>query len=749
MARKEVVFGMKIDGDDAIKDIKTMNKELEELSDGFVEVSSDISLMEDKLYSMALAGEQNTKEFKQLQEQTAKYKQIVIETDRSIDALAEQGRGLSSALAIGETTVAGFQAFTGVTALMGSENEELLETITKLQAAQGVLNSIEVIKQQLQNNSIKITQAQTFVQKLYNTAVGNGTKAMQGFRKALLFSGIGAVIAGITLLITHWDDLTAAIFGNSEAQKLNNEVMKTAVSGIADELSASDKLQKTLNNEQKTREEKVEAVKELQAQYPNLLSNVDAEKDGIDKINEALILNTKLVRLKAQAEAVAELRAEEFKKQTEELIDAQTGQNESFFTSVLAIADESAAKTLNTAQTKVNIKATQEQINALDDLDETLQKQIESLKESGAVDGEETEKKIDNTKKLADARKKAQDDYNRMLLDQAELEEELRRMRLDAEELEEIAIADKYDKLFERAEGNAELERQVLEAQEVELNALFEKRLQAEQQRQIEVNNMNEALRQESLDRIALAEEEFLTSEKQKEINAVTDKYFELITLAEQNGENTLILKEAQEQAIAAIEDKYREEAIQKDKEAGQKRKEAFDSYVGAIGQGLNAVTELSNTVTEIQLQNARGNAVEEEKIRKKAFERNKKLQIATAIINGIQSVQAALTLPPPVSYVLAGLNGALAVANVVKIAQSKYEGGSGSAGSISAATPSGAGAGSFSIGDNTNSDQTFLNADGTQQGDNKAPVQKVIVTETDITDTQNNVNSIDVKSTF
>ena len=99
--RKEAIFKVSIDGDDAIKDVKTLNRDMTDLADTIeVEVSGSISAMEDRLYELALAGEQNTKEFKDLQAQTAKYKQIVIETDRSIDALAEQGRGLSSALAL-------------------------------------------------------------------------------------------------------------------------------------------------------------------------------------------------------------------------------------------------------------------------------------------------------------------------------------------------------------------------------------------------------------------------------------------------------------------------------------------------------------------------------------------------------------------------------------------------------------------------------------------------------------------------
>ena len=57
-----------------------------------------------------------------------------------------------------------------------------------------------------------------------------------------------------------------------------NDAAKQAIDNIGEELSASNKLQKTLNDETITREDKVKAVKDLQDEYPDLLSNIDAEK---------------------------------------------------------------------------------------------------------------------------------------------------------------------------------------------------------------------------------------------------------------------------------------------------------------------------------------------------------------------------------------------------------------------------------------------------------------------------------------
>ena len=756
MARKESIFTMRVDSDDAIKDIKKLDQDMTHLAQTIgVEVSGSISAMEDKLYEMALAGDTTSKEFIQLQKQTAKYKQVIIETDRSIDALAEQGRGLSTALSLAEGTVAGFQAFTGVTALMGSENEELLSTITKLQGAQGILNSIEVIKQQIQNNSIKLTQAQTFVQKLYNRAVGDGSKAMQGFRKALLLTGIGALIIGIGLLVENWDKLKGAILGTNKAQDLQNQTMKKAVEGIASELSASDKLKKTLNDERKTRNEKVEAVKKLQAEYPNLLGNIDAEKTSIQDINKALELNVQLLRIKAQQDAVNELRTEEFKNQINAQVDAQTDNNNTILSWTLGLTNSELAQKSRTAQTIADINASKKQVKVLDELDASLEEQAKKLRESGATDKAVATTKENNSNSLADARKKANEEYNNMLLAQSELEEELRRLNLTQSELEEIAILDKFDSLVEKAGDSQELIKQINQQAEIELNKLFAKRRAEEDAIKKQADDLEVARKNELLDTIADIEEEHLTSSKDRELNEVNDKYFNLITLAEQYGENTVILEDARLKAIAEVEDKYRVESEAKEEEVQQKKTDFFNAYAETVTNGLNSLNNLNDLVTTIQLSNAEGNEAKQEQIQRKSFERNKKIQIGIATIQGIQGVINSLTatsiLPEPFASIQKGVN-ALTVAtatasNIAKIKATSFGGGGGGTPSMGGGSVSaGASASSFSISDDTSSAQTNLNQNGTI---NNGGVQKVIVTESDISQTQNSINAIEVKSTF
>jgi hypothetical protein len=773
MARVETTYKMNIDSGNAVKDIKEIDKNMSALADTInTEVTSSISTMEDKLYDMALAGDTTSKEFKELQAQTAKYKKVIIETDRSIDALAEQGRGLSTALSIGESTVAGFQAFTGITALMGTENEELLATITKLQAAQGVLNSIEILKQQVQKNSIKITQAQNFITQAFTKTTQDGTKALKGWKVALAATGIGAIIIGITLLVQNWDKLKRAIGLTTEAQVKSNEASKKAVESIADELSASDKLSKVLKDEKVSREDKVKAVKELQAEYPSLLSNVDAENDSLEDINKALDLNTKLTRLNAKAKAVAELRSEAYKTQLEAEIDAQTGANEGIINSLQAWGLNTDAKELAVQKSKSVQNEQQNEINLLDEIDKSIKKETESLKEQGAVVEDINKKKQDqDTKAKAyhDAQLKRQQDELKAQQDAVAFRESILDLIAQTEEAhltsakqrELNAVNEKYFELITRAEEFGQNTAILKEAQEQQLldienkfkgekfaqdKALEEKRralVQETEKLKIDLMIEGYAKEQEQLvldyeaKRLLVAENELLSA--QEKVLILSD------------------LKEQEEAALDAIKVKWREKELADDKKAAADKKQIRDDNFQHVQNGLQSLSDLNSLVTDIQLANAKGNAQKEEAIQRKSFERNKKIQIAMATINTIQGVINALTaqsvIPEPFGTILKAGNavavGIAGAANIAKIARSTYQGGGASSPSIPSPSGSGAGASAsaFSVAD-TSSQQTNLNADGSQ-ADSGTPIPKVYVSVTEIKEKADGVEAIEQYSKY
>lgn len=153
--------------------------------------------------------------------QAAQLQDKVTDLRNEVTRLAKDGQGMQQALAIGSGVVAGYTAFKGVTTLLGVENEELMKTMVKMQAAQSVLMSIEQLRAALEKESVLMmgvkniqtmtatagTWAYAAAQKALNLATGVGSKAMKIFRLALISTGIGAIVVGLGMLIANLDSV--------------------------------------------------------------------------------------------------------------------------------------------------------------------------------------------------------------------------------------------------------------------------------------------------------------------------------------------------------------------------------------------------------------------------------------------------------------------------------------------------------------------------------------------------------------
>jgi hypothetical protein len=188
------------------------------------------------------------------------------------------------------------------------------------------------------------------------------------------------------------------------------------------------------------------------------------------------------------------------------------------------------------------------------------------------------------------------------------------------------------------------------------------------------------------------------------------------------------------------------DEMTAKEKAAAQ---EQSDAKVQAASQGFAAAKGLSEVYFAGQLARAKGNQAEELKIRKKMFEVDKAFSVARAVIDGIRSVQAALTIPPPAGYILAAANGVLAAVNIAKIASAKFDGG-GSTGGGDISVPST----SVNIPSPPppappNQPNTLLDGQGNNLTRQQPITVRAIVVETDITDSQNRVGKLQRQSSF
>ena len=678
----------------------------------------------DKLNQALRQTEFGTQAYKDLSEQLIKTNKDIKNVELSLEALdneqvaSELG---SVAGAVGDVSAAFI--------LLGGDGGALEETVQNIEKAIGVsmafkgaiegvasgrklLNNVIKNSSALQkaNNAINVLAGT--IMKAFGGSVDTTSVAFKGLRAAIIATGIGALVVGVGLLIENFDKLSEMLSSTTKSQKAYNDAAKQAIDNIGEELSASNKLQKTLKDESITREDKVKAVKQLQDEYPNLLSNIDAEKTSIEDINKALKLNTQLVRLKAQQDALQSLRAEEYKEILKAQVDAQTGVNKSFvsyFTSLATGVDE---QQVANAETINSIEANKESISVLDQLEQEIQAQIKALEELGAIDGEMTEaekKKAEERLKRLEDEKKAYEDAQKAFQEWLQSEEDATQARLNnMKKIGDGAIKARND-LQDLLNEIAEIE----DESELIIEDLTATETAAKLKTELRIRAVSNEIEQEKQMRL-----------QQLEWNKETQ-----LRELQLSGQLTNDLRKQ-------IESDYRR---QREKIINDSNKRALALDTEYVMAGINLVQGSLSAIASLN----EAFAGEDEKSQKQAFERSKKIQIAQALMSSAQGIvnilSAVSTIPQPFDGIYKAAQiailGASTVAQVQKIRNQKFE----SSGSATIDTPNlGAGGGQAPALQPANTSLLV------PQQDNR-----VYVTETDITGTQNQVAVIQGMGSF
>lgn len=181
--------------------------------------------LEDRMYELALAGQTNTDEFKQLQAEAIKYRQTIQQVDSAVDTFAKRSAILDITVEAVTGLTGAFAAAQGAAALFGEENEEIEKALLKVNAAMSILQGVQAVAAVfnkdsaisallLRNNLIgqaQATTAATVATEAQTAATGKATIATRVFSGALKAIGIGLIIGLIAFLVQNWDKLTAAV----------------------------------------------------------------------------------------------------------------------------------------------------------------------------------------------------------------------------------------------------------------------------------------------------------------------------------------------------------------------------------------------------------------------------------------------------------------------------------------------------------------------------------------------------------
>lgn len=180
-------------------------------------LESALGELEDRMYDLALRGQDNTEEFKRLRDEVVRMKTAVKDTDAQVDRFVDKKTGFATLAENVQLLGAGFQIAEGYTAAFGSENEDLQKSLLKLNGIMAITSSIEQARNILIEQARAKTGALAVAQGLYATVVGTSTGALKVFRLALAATGIGLLVILLGSLVANWDKVKKAVNENSEA----------------------------------------------------------------------------------------------------------------------------------------------------------------------------------------------------------------------------------------------------------------------------------------------------------------------------------------------------------------------------------------------------------------------------------------------------------------------------------------------------------------------------------------------------
>jgi hypothetical protein len=773
MAEKQAVFKLKVDTGNSVQDLQNFDQAVNKLNTSLDDSSQSIDKnatfaqrygdelqplttrlgeAEDRLYELALAGQQASDEYKELLKTVSNYRKTQIAVDAVVDASAQtMGMKLVSAVELG---AGAFQGVQSAIALTGTESEALTQTMVKLQAAQGLVNAVQTVSAKLQSNAIIQTQVRSALQKAQNfilygsaaavTAESTATKAAAGakvamtaattgtnlalklFRGALIATGIGALIVGLGLLIANFDKVVKFMQPVIDGFKAIGDAI-----GLSDFAGEERAAKENARHEREIKQlERMKAARDLafnneQKALDRLIAVRSAEGKSVEALTKQKIQGSIAYQKELQKELQANLNALEVNI----LQFDQSTKSGRFFANVL--------------QEKIDIVKVknEEAKNSILDSENEL-KVIDITAKEGAKDRRKTD--ADDARKL---RRSIEDEEIKAIKDKDQREQT--QLIVSAQRrIEDLSLTEKD------AKKNAQLIKQIEQNLITDLDKLDQEWYNQQQQAQKVADGFRIQQERELLQMIEdISEQNFqLTlSDQERELLAIQDKYFTIETLAAGNSEALREIEIAKLNEFNNVNLKFQEERDRQNKEQAEKEKKREQDI---LEFKLNSVTEtfkLISTITEMFGKKGENAA-------RRAFMIQKASSIAQATIETYKGANAIFAsaaanpssiLFPAQPFIAAGLAVAAGVANIAKIASQKFEGGgapstSSDTGSIPSLT--GASASSFTANTNTQTTDLTTLGQGSQQG---TSMSQVVVLESDITGTQNKVRLQEAKTSF
>lgn len=662
MAQVEEVKILQVDTSKSVQSVRELRKAMKDLDNAFI--------------SGKISEEAYMEQTKQLETQMFAVTDAHKDAKLSINDFGVQMKNVATVGKAVTGALTGIQA--GMNAL-GLESSGVAEKISKLQNLQAMTEAFGALK----DDGVKAFNG-------LKDALGSATKGLSGFKKALIGTGIGAIVVAIGLLIANFDEL--------------NNWIKNVTGGALDLTKVFDGLKGIFENIGPT----LKSFGNLVLQYllAPFRTVIDTAK-GLGNIFQNLF--------KGDFDGVkkaAEDMASDIKSNFTAIGDAAKdfGYN----------VAEGYTNGVKKAEEKVAQKAKEE---AAKKAEEYKKQQNERLSQRKAtLDAELAYQKATHDKEWSNSQEyknKLESYYDELLglYSKTYGEDSLEYKKILTEKLtslrdfitnEEQAIIDANNKKLEEERKRAEEELKIAEQREKDKQKLIE-----------------------SLDGYGLTGVE----KYQKELDDLKLKYEEEYNLLAGNLEAQALLQQKYADDVAAVHQKVAEDS----NAALEDQYARVQDRIGKANQLASFATSMLDSFADAQ-----------DKTTKEGFEKSKKMQVASATIQMLQGIATAIsgaftTKSGPWDIILAAAQAAsIAVAGGIqinKIKQQKFDGGSTSISAPTVSMPTAA--------DIANSSLNTREIISDSEAQSNLEATKVYVTESDIASTTKKVQTVESENTL
>ncbi len=669
---KESIEGLDKSSANYEKEVRELNAELEKLEGSYKDLNkanTDLGAsfedvhgemkpltgrmgeMEDRLYEMGLAGNTASKEYHALLVEVGKYKKVQQDTDMIVDAAATtMAQKMGGAL---QGVAGGFAVTQASMALFGSESEEIEKTMLKVQSAMALVQGMEGLRE-----GAKAFKAMGVQAKI----------ALGGIRKGIIATGVGAFVVLLGAAVAYWDEISAFIdAGAGKAKKLNEEYDK----GV------------TL----------LKAQKEQTDLKVQIMEAEGATAEEIHKVRLG-ILDTEIELAKRKIEIA------KFEKKND---IERAKRNKKILTLVLQgllqpieliiFTYNKVASTLNLSRIPSVAKSI---ANAVFDISSVTNQANQAVTDAeNNLDKLQKQRKLMNIKfnkqQKASAKTSIETANQRkddLLAIEREIEDKRSAIRKESE-MKDILIA---ERTAEREKEDLDIrlrDKKISDKQYFQFKKISEAKLNKVLK---DINNKyrgeEKAAEEARLKNIKDIRDQFLNTleeetninnrrvigEKEFELQQVKDKYNLLLAQAKEYNIDATELVENREAAIQAIEKKYEDqEKIDRDKQTSDDIA-MWNARVQVANDALGAINGLIQALAD-----------DNEKSAKRAFDINKAVGIAQAIMSTAQGIMNAYANPVDVasgmSFAKSAIIATTGAAQVATIASQQFQTSGGSTG--------------------------------------------------------------------